>query len=261
MYVRTDEEVSGFRYLHDLSGATGIQGPAGPQGVQGEQGIPGPKGDPGVAYVEELNDVDLNNLQNGQVLKYNSTTQNWENANESGGGGGHTIKDNTDTALTQRNVLQFSGDLEASDDDANEKTVVAPHELTSAEMAEIMSTLPGTPTDLPVLFDERGTEYVVGYYVDSNGLKKPVYRNTISYTEVNATAGENTLTSVASLNIEHLISATLLHHKNETGKIYCVFYPFNISIVDNNLKCYVVSQNERSDTAILTYTKTTDTPA
>lgn len=34
-----------------------------------------------------LDDVSFNNLQNGQVPKYNSTTQKWENANESGGGG------------------------------------------------------------------------------------------------------------------------------------------------------------------------------
>jgi hypothetical protein len=36
-----------------------------------------------------LEDVSFNNIQNGQVAKYNSTTQKWENANESGGGG-HT---------------------------------------------------------------------------------------------------------------------------------------------------------------------------
>lgn len=34
-----------------------------------------------------LEDVSLTNLQNGQVPKYNSTTQKWENADESGGGG------------------------------------------------------------------------------------------------------------------------------------------------------------------------------
>lgn len=34
-----------------------------------------------------LDDVNFSNLQNGQVAKYNSTTQKWENANESGGGG------------------------------------------------------------------------------------------------------------------------------------------------------------------------------
>lgn len=40
-----------------------------------------------------LDDVSFSNLQNGQVPKYNSTTQKWENANESGGGG--TITDVT----------------------------------------------------------------------------------------------------------------------------------------------------------------------
>lgn len=37
-----------------------------------------------------LDDVNFSNLENGQVAKYNSTTQKWENANESGGGGGIT---------------------------------------------------------------------------------------------------------------------------------------------------------------------------
>lgn len=36
--------------------------------------------------VEDLNDVSVSNVSNGQVLKYNSTSQKWENANESGGG-------------------------------------------------------------------------------------------------------------------------------------------------------------------------------
>lgn len=40
-----------------------------------------------------LEDVNLSNLQNGQVPKYNSTTHKWENANESGGGG--TVTDVT----------------------------------------------------------------------------------------------------------------------------------------------------------------------
>ena len=39
----------------------------------------------GASAVSDLTDVDLTNLSNGQVLKYNSTSQKWENANESGG--------------------------------------------------------------------------------------------------------------------------------------------------------------------------------
>lgn len=40
-----------------------------------------------------LDDVSFNNVQNGQVPKYNSTTQKWENANESGGGSEHTYSE------------------------------------------------------------------------------------------------------------------------------------------------------------------------
>jgi hypothetical protein len=36
--------------------------------------------------IDDLGNVQVDNLANGQVLKYNSTTQRWENANESGGG-------------------------------------------------------------------------------------------------------------------------------------------------------------------------------
>lgn len=41
----------------------------------------------GGGSVSDLTDVDLTNLSNGQILKYNSTSQKWENANESGGSG------------------------------------------------------------------------------------------------------------------------------------------------------------------------------
>jgi len=33
-----------------------------------------------------LSDVNFSNLQDGQVPKYNASTQKWENADESGGG-------------------------------------------------------------------------------------------------------------------------------------------------------------------------------
>jgi hypothetical protein len=44
------------------------------------------EGGGGASNFAELDDVSFSNLQNGQVPKYNSTTQKWENANESGGG-------------------------------------------------------------------------------------------------------------------------------------------------------------------------------
>ena len=37
--------------------------------------------------LNDLSDIDISSATNGQVLKYNSTTQKWENANDGGGGG------------------------------------------------------------------------------------------------------------------------------------------------------------------------------
>jgi hypothetical protein len=55
--------------------------------------------------IEDLTDVELDNLSDGQILKYNSTSQKWENGNESGGGGGSDVEANpsdpaTDTLYT-----------------------------------------------------------------------------------------------------------------------------------------------------------------
>jgi hypothetical protein len=50
--------------------------------------------------LNDINDVVIDNLTNNQVLKYNSTTQVWENQDESGGGGGGGNYDPTNVAIT-----------------------------------------------------------------------------------------------------------------------------------------------------------------
>ena len=50
--------------------------------------------------LNDLNDVVLTSPQNAQVLKYDSATSKWVNANESGGGGGATIDDTTISTLS-----------------------------------------------------------------------------------------------------------------------------------------------------------------
>ena len=64
----------------------------------------------GASALNDLSDVTLASPSNGQVLKYNSTTGKWENADESGGGGGFepngdsyriiSSKDGNDTVLS-----------------------------------------------------------------------------------------------------------------------------------------------------------------
>ncbi len=86
-----------------------------------------------VSDLDDLGDVDITTPTNGQILKYDSTNQVWINANESGGSGGHTILDNSGTALTQRDDLQFVGAY-VNDDSANEITKVnVVREMTKAQ--------------------------------------------------------------------------------------------------------------------------------
>ena len=67
----------------------------------------------------------------------------------------------------------YLNDFDHTEDTTNEQDIVSPHRLTSAEMTDIMSTLPGAPTQQPVY---STTEQVVGTWIDG----KPIYQKTIS---------------------------------------------------------------------------------
>lgn len=56
-----------------------------------------------VGTLAGLTDTNISSPTNGQVLKYNSTSQKWENANESGGGGGVTSFNSRTGAVTPAN--------------------------------------------------------------------------------------------------------------------------------------------------------------
>jgi hypothetical protein len=58
--------------------------------------------------LNDINDVVIDNLTNNQVLKYNSTTQVWENQDESGGGGGGGNYDPTNVAITGGSISGIS---------------------------------------------------------------------------------------------------------------------------------------------------------
>ena len=59
----------------------------------------------GGGSLASLSDVTISTPSNGQTLKYNSTTQKWENANESGGGTAAQVSyDNTSSHLSATDV-------------------------------------------------------------------------------------------------------------------------------------------------------------
>lgn len=90
--------------------------------------------------LDDLNDVDITTPAGGQVLGYNATSQKWENTNPSKG---HTIKNQTGTAATQRDNLQFK-DMKVSDDSTNGATKLeAVQEITESELNNLGSGTDG----------------------------------------------------------------------------------------------------------------------
>ena len=74
--------------------------------------------------LNDINDVDITSATDGQLLGYDNASGKWRNVNAPSGGGGHTIKNESGTALTQRDNLQFKG-CAVSDDSTNNATVVS----------------------------------------------------------------------------------------------------------------------------------------
>ena len=101
----------------------------------------------GASELDDLDDVSISIPTNGQVLKYNSQSQEWENANESGG---HNIIDSDGNEMTARSGLQFENAY-VSDNSTGDKTVVPIYrEMTKQEYAQAQDK-----TGLIVVTDDK----------------------------------------------------------------------------------------------------------
>ena len=128
---------------------------------------------PNILNLNDLGNVNTTSVVDGQVLKYDATTQKWINGTGGGGGaGGHVIEDSTGTDMAARSNLQFSGAATVTDDSTNNRTVVEIPKTPSADIASIVSPLPGTRGNR---VKYSTTEQVVGEWIDG----KPLYQKTI----------------------------------------------------------------------------------
>ena len=179
---------------------------------------------------------------------------------ESGGGGGHTIQDDG-ADMTARDNLNFVG-MEVDDNDSDGSTDVSEHRLTPAEILEMMGGIPNPTPRYPVIFDERGTEYQVGWYILSNGTKKPVYRRDVSIGQLPNTATKNVAHNIT--NLEKTIRIVGFGYNptskgnmpipnNDDTDVYVT--PTNVVIVTTNNRTGI-----EESYVTLYYTKTTDTP-
>jgi len=174
----------------------------------------------------------------------------------SGSGGGHTIEDDG-TELTQRDTLNFVG-FDCEDDDTEEKTQVAAHELTAAEMAEIISPLPymdfSNPSAEAFVFSTN--ERVIGQWIDG----KPLYQKTITGTTP-ANDGEIS-TGITNGSNAVVVRGTFLNSAGYNANF--AYADIGVDAKSDGSSIYFNYMN-RTDfknqpfTATIQYTKTTDT--
>lgn len=200
-------------------------------------------------------------------------TYSWEEVSTSKGG--HDIK-NDGVAVTSRDTMNFT-DFDIADDSTNEETDIKAHRLTRAEIADICTPLPGAVSDMPVLLDERETEYVVGWYVLANGTKKPIYQkcivNTLPTVASEGTNSSKQISIGASVDIGYVYVAYFKSSSNNYNNIMflntamnklvsATIYPNNGTTFQNviNVNCNSQSYSGANAYFVVRYTKTTDTP-
>ena len=146
-----------------------------------------------------MSDVDFNNLQNGQVPVYNSTSGKWENS--SGGGGAASLDDLTDVEITTPSDGQFlkynSSDSEwqnvtVIDDSTTSASKVWSSNKTNTEIAKkedaatvLTSTLTSGSTSLTFSNAAITTTAMYDVYADKYGLTP---------TDITVTTGQAVLT-------------------------------------------------------------------
>ena len=166
---------------------------------------------------------------------------------------GHTILDNS-SPISERGSMNLI-DFNVADDSVNNQIDVAPHRLTSAELDDIVAGIPNGYNDMPVVYDERGVEHVIGKYIKADGSMVSLYQKSISFTriDVNGSTWATASNALAGMNVDTIIS-TVLRQSNHSS-----YYPATGGASSNDFT-FLHYRNTIVDIdgAIIQYTKTTD---
>lgn len=158
----------------------------------------------GSSTFADLDDVVFSNLQNGQVPKYNSTTQKWENANESGGGG--TVTDVTvdgTSVVNQQGVAEIT--MPTPPSELSDLSDVQFSNLTDHQPLRYNATsqkwVNGADNYPPLIYSDEERE--VGVWTDG----KPLYEVTKIYNNLHIRGVEQLLDS-GLLSVDSFVEAT-----------------------------------------------------
>lgn len=210
-----------------------------------------------------LDDVSLDNLQNGQVPKYNSTTQKWENANESGGGGTVTdVEVDGVSVVNQQGVAEIT--MPSVPDELSDLSDVQFSNLTDHQPLRYNATsqkwVNGADNYPPLIYSDEERE--VGVWRDG----KPLYQKTIDCGALPNSTSKTINHNIS--NIDYIIKA---EGYSLAPNINSIPIPFvnndnstsQLALITNDTSIILRTSVDRSSYTktyiTLYYTKTTDT--
>ena len=147
-----------------------------------------------------------------------------------------------------------------------------PQESETIYIEDLDLPMPAKPTEYPVLFDETGTEYQVGWYKRADGKVKPVYRKDCLFNNrlrVSHNSWTTSEVSITNNNIESIKYCFSFAFHNRNTKDYIIAnYPMLVSI-SRDAFTGIALQTPRNATSsgvggedidgiIIEFTKTTD---
>lgn len=206
-----------------------------------------------------LDDVSFSNLQNGQIPKYNSTTQKWENANESGGGGTVTdVQVDGTSVVNQQGVAEITMPTPPSvPDELSDLSDVQFSNLTDHQPLRYNATSQkwenGADSYPPLIYSDEERE--VGVWRDG----KPLYQRTIP---CNLSVVPNWAVLDDSVSYESL--ANLIVESSDGEMIFFNSFSslprFRIdAFSQNDHKLYYYIETAGNYLITIQYTKSTDT--
>lgn len=142
-----------------------------------------------------------------------------------------------------------------------------PLESDAIDIDDLDLPMPAKPTDYPILFDETGTEYKVGYYKRaSDGKVKPVYRKTVDCGALPNASIKITNHNIS--NIDYIINITGIAIDSTTKEsrpipsvnTKQIGYCFSVDADDTAISINTGSTDRSNFDGYITlqYTKTTD---
>lgn len=222
----------------------------------------------GASTFADLDDVNFSNLQDGQVPKYNSTTQKWENADESGGGGTVTdVQVDGVSVVNQQGVAEIEMPTPPSvPDELSDLSDVQFSNLTDNQPLRYNATsqkwVNGADSYPPLIYSDEERE--VGVWRDG----KPLYQKTINVPISSITGNETTIDhNIANVDTIYFADGCMIRGGNLTLPLvtYHTASSWASSIFNltrTSFVLYLGSDERRYVLNIyvtLRYTKTTDT--